>query len=727
MEQQKTTIPKFSVVIPTFNRREQLDNLLQSLIEQDYSKSGYEIIVVNDESADNTLPFLKELSIPNLRYFSIPNSGPSIARNRGAEIATGEYLLFVDDDCTVPIDWISKYEELFKKKNIDAAGGNLIDQIGSPTNKTYHKIIHSLFERHNSSQEIHFLITSNFACKRTVFNELGGFDERFMRGGEDREFVERLYSKGYNLKFIPEIAVKHFHIFSLKSFCFHNYRQGRGGYIFNNIVSPEKKYNTQLMRISDYFFMLLKFGNEEKLLKNLNLKLHFYISQLFFILGFFGAKFEGISNLQEEKAEQMHTAVSGSRGTALGFFSFLSGSLVSNALGFLGMILIGRVLSLSDYGVFVLLQSLHMILTGVGNFGIPSSISRFAADHKKVNDEKGFNELVTSGFIIQLSFSAILLLLIGVFHYINAAELLGIFIPTDLLYLLVFGIITNILLNYMFSTYSARLELIKSSLINIGITLFRFSIILISIFIFEPNISNLYSAFVFSYCLGLVIIFPKFKRYLVFSSRFLFKSIKKIVSFGSWRVVSSFAQLLISNLGPIFLSIYSTKTEAGIFGLGVALSHIYSMLIINIGSYFTPIASHLSSPSEVLPFLKRCGRLSLPIFVASAISLLFSFNLYEFVYGPDKINSAPIFIIYSIPIVLNLIFVSIYALSQYFYNPEYITVATLSSLIVFLLLTYFYVPDSAMTMAVIYMNSQLFGLVVISALVVPKILEKAKT
>lgn len=84
----------FSVIIPTFNRRQLLQQALASVWKQDIT--GFEIIVIDDGSTDGTLEYLRGLS--GLRVICQPNRGPGAARNAGAEIAQGEYLAFLDSD-----------------------------------------------------------------------------------------------------------------------------------------------------------------------------------------------------------------------------------------------------------------------------------------------------------------------------------------------------------------------------------------------------------------------------------------------------------------------------------------------------------------------------------------------------------------------------------------------------------------------------------------------------
>lgn len=107
--------PRFSVVIPTFNREASILHTLRSCFEQ--TCDDFEIVVVDDGSSDNTLQLLSEISDKRLRYVSQENAGPAAARNHGMREATGRYIAFLDSDDL----WYPEFLE---------AAGKMIDEYG---------------------------------------------------------------------------------------------------------------------------------------------------------------------------------------------------------------------------------------------------------------------------------------------------------------------------------------------------------------------------------------------------------------------------------------------------------------------------------------------------------------------------------------------------------------------------------------------------------------------
>ncbi|WP_025729903.1 glycosyltransferase family 2 protein [Atopobacter phocae] len=111
--------PLFSVIIPAFNVDHILENTLESIYSQTFTE--FEVIVINDESSDDTEKILLEFSRKhsNFIYQTVSNGGPGKARNKGIELATGKYLLFFDADDAIPKHTLMTYYNLMKTEDVD--------------------------------------------------------------------------------------------------------------------------------------------------------------------------------------------------------------------------------------------------------------------------------------------------------------------------------------------------------------------------------------------------------------------------------------------------------------------------------------------------------------------------------------------------------------------------------------------------------------------------------
>lgn len=114
-----------SVVVCTFNRADLLVTSLQALSKQLLEYSEYEIIVVDNNSTDNTREVVNEFCyrLANLRYCFEPHQGLSQARNRGWREAKGEYVAYIDDDCRVPEQWLTLAKKIIEQISPDVFGG----------------------------------------------------------------------------------------------------------------------------------------------------------------------------------------------------------------------------------------------------------------------------------------------------------------------------------------------------------------------------------------------------------------------------------------------------------------------------------------------------------------------------------------------------------------------------------------------------------------------------
>jgi len=112
----------FSIIIPVFNRPDEVEELLESLEKQ--TEKNFEIIIVEDGSTEKCEDIVKKYSENlSIQYFYKKNEKPAIARNYGAKRANGNYLLFFDSDCIIPPDYFKIVNKELKNNYTDAYGG----------------------------------------------------------------------------------------------------------------------------------------------------------------------------------------------------------------------------------------------------------------------------------------------------------------------------------------------------------------------------------------------------------------------------------------------------------------------------------------------------------------------------------------------------------------------------------------------------------------------------
>ncbi len=203
---------KYSIVIPVYNRPDEVDELLSSLLSQSFQ--DFEVIVVEDGSKITCREVCdKYTGKLCLSYFMKPNSGPGQSRNYGAERANGEYLLILDSDVVLPKDYLQAIEDELNILPCEAFGGpDASHPSFTPVQKAISYSMTSFFTtggiRGGKAKLDKFYPRSfNMGIRRDVYQTLGGFSQ--MRFGEDIDFSYRICEAGYKPRLFPKAWVWH--------------------------------------------------------------------------------------------------------------------------------------------------------------------------------------------------------------------------------------------------------------------------------------------------------------------------------------------------------------------------------------------------------------------------------------------------------------------------------------------------------------------------------------
>lgn len=121
-------MPKYSIVIPTLGRDEQVDVLIKSII--DSGLKSFETIIIDQNEDDRLVPIVKKYKALKIKHIKADFKSLPKAKNLGAQKAKGDYVLFADDDCEFLSDTASKIEELLEKINPDVLSGRAVDRDG---------------------------------------------------------------------------------------------------------------------------------------------------------------------------------------------------------------------------------------------------------------------------------------------------------------------------------------------------------------------------------------------------------------------------------------------------------------------------------------------------------------------------------------------------------------------------------------------------------------------
>ena len=203
---------KYSIIVPVFNRPDEVGELLESLCNQELK--DFEVIIVEDGSKIPCKDVCdKYADILDLHYYYKDNSGPGQSRNYGAERANGQWLIVLDSDVVLPADYLANADRELADRPCDAWGGaDAAHPSFTPVQKAISYSMTSFFTtggiRGGKAKLDKFYPRSyNMGINRNVYQQLGGFSK--MRFGEDIDFSYRIVEAGYKTQLLPTAWVWH--------------------------------------------------------------------------------------------------------------------------------------------------------------------------------------------------------------------------------------------------------------------------------------------------------------------------------------------------------------------------------------------------------------------------------------------------------------------------------------------------------------------------------------
>jgi glycosyltransferase involved in cell wall biosynthesis len=189
-----------SVVISTYNRGPVLPAAIESILRQNAPEVSYELIVVDNNSTDDTRQVVESFSTrSNVRYVFEAKQGPSHGRNAGIANARGRIIAFTDDDVRPASDWLSNIKRAFNNNpEVECVGGKILPSwpIADYGPGTIHSAPNTPI----------CWSTSNIAFRSVVFDRIGGFSGTFMRC-QDRELMCRFMREGGRMMYTPDVVV----------------------------------------------------------------------------------------------------------------------------------------------------------------------------------------------------------------------------------------------------------------------------------------------------------------------------------------------------------------------------------------------------------------------------------------------------------------------------------------------------------------------------------------
>jgi glycosyltransferase involved in cell wall biosynthesis len=225
----------YSIIVPTYQRPESLTRCLEAIQGLHFRRDRFEVLVVDDGSPSPPADIVASLDHSlQARLVSMRHAGPATARNTGAQLARGRYLVFTDDDCRPHPDWLDSIDRWTSSRlGPVAIGGHtvnvLTDNVYAEASQGIVDYLYEYFGEHSARRR--FFTSNNLVVPREDFVDVGGFDETFaLAAAEDRDFCERWLAAGKALQYASDVVVSHAHTLGFVRFNRQHFNYGRGAF-----------------------------------------------------------------------------------------------------------------------------------------------------------------------------------------------------------------------------------------------------------------------------------------------------------------------------------------------------------------------------------------------------------------------------------------------------------------------------------------------------------------
>jgi cellulose synthase/poly-beta-1,6-N-acetylglucosamine synthase-like glycosyltransferase len=205
-------LPFVSIIVPAYNCEKIIAECIPSLLNQNYPKNKYEVVVVDNNSKDKTSEIVKSFSVKYL-FETIQSS--YAARNKGIKHAKGKIITFTDADCIASKNWLKDGIKAFNDKSIGCVGGQVKSY--KPKNYVEEYLANKKDLSLKFSDKLPYPKTANAFYRKEVFDKIGLFEQKWVSGG-DADLAWRMQSEtDYKVKLAPNAIVYHKHRSDIKS------------------------------------------------------------------------------------------------------------------------------------------------------------------------------------------------------------------------------------------------------------------------------------------------------------------------------------------------------------------------------------------------------------------------------------------------------------------------------------------------------------------------------
>ena len=249
----------YSIIIPVFNRPQEIHALLESLTKQTFTED-FEVLVIEDGSTLKSDEVVSKYEgFLNIKYHFKENSGAGASRNFGMQLAKGNYFIIFDSDCIIPPHYLAEVDDALDQNYTDAFGGadtahDSFTTVQKAINYSMTSFLTTGGIRGSKNSVDRFQPRSfNFGISRLAYRIIGGFSD--MKIGEDIDLTLRLWERNFHTQFIEKAFVYHKRKATLKQFFGQTYLFGKARPLLNRKYSDTGKITYWFPILFILFFM----------------------------------------------------------------------------------------------------------------------------------------------------------------------------------------------------------------------------------------------------------------------------------------------------------------------------------------------------------------------------------------------------------------------------------------------------------------------------------------
>ncbi|MGR3316946.1 MAG: oligosaccharide flippase family protein [Candidatus Anammoxibacter sp.] len=321
-----------------------------------------------------------------------------------------------------------------------------------------------------------------------------------------------------------------------------------------------------------------------------------------------------------------------------------SGNFFGAGLGFLTILIISRQLTVSDFGMFIIVVSLIRIISNISNLGMDTAMTRFVSSYLSAGETGKANQMFRTMFYVRALTSFIIAAMI-----FGAAELLStnVFHNPNLIPLFksaAFGILTVSILNYLKSSLYAYKIFKRSAILQILVDFSKFFTVVIFILSRELDASTAVIIYAFTPIVGVIYGLIQLRRQLFRANKQPIKHLlRQLFSYSKWTFIINVCGTISTNIGIFILAKMMGSEAAGIFGLAHNLTLVFPIALASLRAVLLPEVSGFREISQFKIFLQGSLKSSIYIVIAAIPLLFFSHNIILFFFGPQYIEAVPVF------------------------------------------------------------------------------------